>query len=285
MDCSNAQVQPEMQDIPYIHESLIRAGTLACNFTRSVRPSRSGERNSTSRRLNQARRTFSPHRESAGKRQTHGSRRQQADPVASLLGIELMTGRGRLNAVFTRPSLVNVSHKSELTERLLVDALASGQIPAGYDAPFAVILDEVPLPVVVKAAEEAADRSGTPLRSIWKTSPRGRRRFISIGTYGPDRRTLLPLHRAPAATNTRSSLPRCCSGVSVGIGQIDVRVPRHEQLNDPHITLAAVAEHDRLQQRGPAEPVHVVDIHARIDQRAHRIHMPALRRRNRAVPR
>ena len=65
-------------------------------------------------------------------------------PLLGLLGIELMTRprpaqRGLYKAVIG----ANVSHKSELTERLLVDALASGQIPAGYDAPFAVILDEV----------------------------------------------------------------------------------------------------------------------------------------------
>ncbi|KAF1038055.1 MAG: hypothetical protein GAK33_02781 [Burkholderia lata] len=90
-------------------------------------------------------------------------------PLLGLLGIELMTRprpaqRGLYKAVIG----ANVSHKSELTERLLVDALASGQIPAGYEAHFAVILDEVPLPVVVKAAEEAAERSGTQLRTIWK---------------------------------------------------------------------------------------------------------------------
>ncbi|MBN3799072.1 MULTISPECIES: helix-turn-helix domain-containing protein [Burkholderia] len=90
-------------------------------------------------------------------------------PLLGLLGIELMTRprpaqRGLYKAVIG----ANVSHKSELTERLLVDAFASGQIPAGYEAHFAVILDEVPLPVVVKAAEEAAQRSGTPLRAIWK---------------------------------------------------------------------------------------------------------------------
>jgi hypothetical protein len=62
----------------------------------------------------------------------------------------------------------NVSYKGELTERRLVDALATGHIPAGYESQFAVILDEVPLPVVVQAAEEAAERSGNPLRSIWK---------------------------------------------------------------------------------------------------------------------
>ncbi|MBN3824066.1 helix-turn-helix domain-containing protein [Burkholderia sp. Ac-20384] len=90
-------------------------------------------------------------------------------PLLGLLGIELMTRprparRGLHMAVIG----ANVSHKSELTERLLVDALVFGQIPAGYEAQFAVILVEVPLPVVVRAAEEAAERSGTPLRAIWK---------------------------------------------------------------------------------------------------------------------
>ncbi|VWC83559.1 XRE family transcriptional regulator [Burkholderia lata] len=90
-------------------------------------------------------------------------------PLLGLLGIELMTRpRPAQHGLYKAVTGANVSHKSELTERLLVDALASGQIPVGYEAQFAVILDEVPLPVVVKAAEEAADRSGTPLRSIWK---------------------------------------------------------------------------------------------------------------------
>jgi transcriptional regulator with XRE-family HTH domain len=92
-------------------------------------------------------------------------------PLLGLLGIELMTRpRPARHGLYMAVIGANVSHESELTERLLVDALAlaSGQIPAGYEAQFAVILDEVPLPVVVKAAEEAAERSGTPLRTIWK---------------------------------------------------------------------------------------------------------------------
>ncbi|KAG8154818.1 helix-turn-helix transcriptional regulator [Burkholderia catarinensis] len=90
-------------------------------------------------------------------------------PLLGVLGIELMTRprpaqRGLYKAVVG----ANVSYKGELTERLLADALATGQIPAGYEAQFAAILDEAPLPVVVKAAEEVAERSGTPLRTIWK---------------------------------------------------------------------------------------------------------------------
>ncbi|WP_175767184.1 helix-turn-helix domain-containing protein [Burkholderia cenocepacia] len=90
-------------------------------------------------------------------------------PLLALLGIELVThARPAQRGLYKTTISANVSYKSELTERRLVDALATGEIPAGYESQFAVILDEVPLPVVVQAVEEAAERSGTPLRSIWK---------------------------------------------------------------------------------------------------------------------
>lgn len=89
--------------------------------------------------------------------------------LLGLLGIELLTrARSAQNGLYKAVVSANVSHKRELTERLLIDALASGQIPAGYEPQLAVILDEVPLPAVLKAAEEAAERSGTPLRVVWK---------------------------------------------------------------------------------------------------------------------
>ncbi|WP_175873067.1 helix-turn-helix domain-containing protein [Burkholderia sp. BCC0397] len=90
-------------------------------------------------------------------------------PLLALLGIELVThARPAQRGLYKAVVSANVSYKGELTERRLIDALATGKIPAGYESQFAAILDEVPLPVVVKAAEEAAERSGTPLRSIWK---------------------------------------------------------------------------------------------------------------------
>ncbi|WP_175917170.1 helix-turn-helix transcriptional regulator [Burkholderia pyrrocinia] len=90
-------------------------------------------------------------------------------PLLGLLGIELMTrARPAQNGLYKAVVSANVSYKGELTERLLADALTTGHIPEGYESQFSVILDEVPLPVVVKAAEEAAERSGTPLRTIWK---------------------------------------------------------------------------------------------------------------------
>ncbi|MBR7952520.1 helix-turn-helix domain-containing protein [Burkholderia cenocepacia] len=91
-------------------------------------------------------------------------------PLLALLGIELVThARPAQRGLYKTTISANVSYKSELTERRLLDALATGEIPAGYESQFAAILDEVPLPVVVQAVEEAAERSGTPLRSIWKS--------------------------------------------------------------------------------------------------------------------
>ena len=90
-------------------------------------------------------------------------------PLLSVLGIELLVlPRQAQNGLYKAVVSANVSYKGELTERLLAEALTTGRIPKGYESQFSVILDEVPLPVVVKAAEEAAERSGTPLRTIWK---------------------------------------------------------------------------------------------------------------------
>ncbi|RQR26566.1 helix-turn-helix domain-containing protein [Burkholderia sp. Bp9143] len=88
--------------------------------------------------------------------------------LLGVLGIEITAHpRKNHNGLYKAVISANVSYKGELTERLLADALTTGRIPAGFESQFSVILDEVPLPVVVKAAEEAAARSGTPLRAIW----------------------------------------------------------------------------------------------------------------------
>jgi transcriptional regulator with XRE-family HTH domain len=90
-------------------------------------------------------------------------------PLLSILGLELNASmRPEQNGLYKATVSANVSYKGELTERVLADALASGQIPEGYESQVSVLLDEVPVPVVVKAAQEAAERSGTPLRAIWK---------------------------------------------------------------------------------------------------------------------
>ncbi|MFD1555860.1 helix-turn-helix domain-containing protein [Paraburkholderia silviterrae] len=90
-------------------------------------------------------------------------------PLLSVLGLELAaTPRPQQRGLYKAAVSANVSYKGHLTERLLTDALSTGQIPAGYESQISAILDEVPVPVVVKAVEEASRCSGTPLRQIWK---------------------------------------------------------------------------------------------------------------------
>ncbi|OJA35856.1 helix-turn-helix domain-containing protein [Burkholderia ubonensis] len=90
-------------------------------------------------------------------------------PLLSVLGIELTTRpRPDQKGLYKATVSANVSYKGDLAERLLADALATGRIPEGYESQLSVVLDEVPVSVVVKAAEEVATRSGTPLRQIWK---------------------------------------------------------------------------------------------------------------------
>lgn len=58
-------------------------------------------------------------------------------------------------------------------------------------------------------------------------------------------------------------------------GQLDVRPSRDELPDGVDIPLAAVTEDDRLMQRGPAEPVDVVHLHARTQKPADDARMPA----------
>jgi transcriptional regulator with XRE-family HTH domain len=90
-------------------------------------------------------------------------------PLLSVLGIEL-TASPRLDqkGLFKASVSANVSYKGKLTEAQLVRALATGKIPRGYEPQLSVILDEVPVPVVVKAVEEAARSSGIAPKKIWK---------------------------------------------------------------------------------------------------------------------
>ncbi|NIE65093.1 helix-turn-helix domain-containing protein [Burkholderia sp. Ax-1719] len=90
-------------------------------------------------------------------------------PLLSVLGLELAAfARPPQRGLYKATVSANVSYDGHLTERQLSKALASGQIPEGCESQISTILDEVPVPVVVKAVEEAAKNSGTPARDIWK---------------------------------------------------------------------------------------------------------------------
>jgi transcriptional regulator with XRE-family HTH domain len=90
-------------------------------------------------------------------------------PLLTVLGIELTASPRPEQKGLIRASVgANVSYKGKLTEARLARAFATGNIPAGYEPQVSVILDEVPVPVVVKAVEEAARSSGVAHKKIWK---------------------------------------------------------------------------------------------------------------------
>jgi len=61
----------------------------------------------------------------------------------------------------------SVSCKTELSIEALQQALATGQVPAGYAAQLGYFLDEAPVGIVVMAVEEAAQRESVLPRLIW----------------------------------------------------------------------------------------------------------------------
>ena len=60
----------------------------------------------------------------------------------------------------------SVSYRNELPPAALAEAVRSGKIPHGYRAHFATLLDEAPIPVVVRAVEESF-LSAVP-KSTWR---------------------------------------------------------------------------------------------------------------------
>ena len=89
--------------------------------------------------------------------------------LLSVLGMELAThAQPNRRGLFKATTSANVSYQQELTEERLADALASGTIPTGFESQVSTILDEAPVPVVVKAVEEVATRTGVRPKQIWK---------------------------------------------------------------------------------------------------------------------
>lgn len=62
----------------------------------------------------------------------------------------------------------SVSYRGTLTEEVLLDLLTGGKVPAGFAAHLGCFLDEVPVGMVVMAVAEAAQRSGTPIQTVWR---------------------------------------------------------------------------------------------------------------------
>jgi hypothetical protein len=68
--------------------------------------------------------------------------------------------------------VASVSYKRTLDARRLARALASGEIPQGMQPHLMSLLDEVPLQIVVRAVEEAAQQERVPPKQIWRNLAR-----------------------------------------------------------------------------------------------------------------
>jgi transcriptional regulator with XRE-family HTH domain len=90
--------------------------------------------------------------------------------VLGLLGLALEAKRARTapRGLWIASRAASVSYRRTLDVRSLAHALASGDIPRGLEPHLAALLDEAPLPLVVRAVEEAARRERVAPKQIWR---------------------------------------------------------------------------------------------------------------------
>ena len=89
--------------------------------------------------------------------------------LVELLGIEL-SARARpakSNGLRMAAITSGVSLRKQLSKAMLAQAMRCGKIPAGYEAQVAALLDEAPLPIMVKAVEESAGAGSAGPKKIW----------------------------------------------------------------------------------------------------------------------
>lgn len=81
--------------------------------------------------------------------------------LLAVLGLDLQakSATGLDHALTVAARTASTSYKNTLTPETLAEMLASGQAPQEYRPHLMTLLDETPLPVVVKAIHEVAQRS------------------------------------------------------------------------------------------------------------------------------
>ncbi len=94
--------------------------------------------------------------------------------LLGLLGLDLDARRTATSAraLLAASRTASVSYRHALSARSLARALASGEIPPGMTPHLSALLDEAPLPIVVRAVEEAARRERVPPKRIWRNLAR-----------------------------------------------------------------------------------------------------------------
>lgn len=87
-----------------------------------------------------------------------------------LLGLDLaaQTRTPHTQALAMLSQTASVSYKTALVPDALAQALASGELPDALLPQVSTLLDEAPLPLIVSGVEEAAQRTHTPPKTLWK---------------------------------------------------------------------------------------------------------------------
>ncbi len=85
------------------------------------------------------------------------------------LGLEApsLAARHKKRGLWMAAKSSSVSYRGELSEAMLEQALASGEVPVGYAAHLGHFLDEVAVEVVVMAVEETAVREDVAPAQVW----------------------------------------------------------------------------------------------------------------------
>ena len=89
--------------------------------------------------------------------------------LASILGIALSATSKpkRNNGLFMAAVTSGVSHRDQIDEKRLAEALGSGIVPSGFRPQIASLINEAPLEILVKAVEESSRKEQVPPKKIW----------------------------------------------------------------------------------------------------------------------
>ena len=92
--------------------------------------------------------------------------------LLSVLGLSLgppsQSARTRKRGLWMAAKNASVSYRDEVAPDTLGRALVSGLVPKGYAAHLTHLLDEAPVPLVVMAVEEAAEKEGVEPKYVWR---------------------------------------------------------------------------------------------------------------------
>ena len=76
------------------------------------------------------------------------------------------------NALSTASTTASVSYKDSMSPKDLLKAMVTGAYPPNLLPQIATLLDEAPLPIIVSAVREAAEKTGVTPKKIWRNLKR-----------------------------------------------------------------------------------------------------------------